>query len=250
MDESQDTSPAQWRIIQHLTAEFGAGEGARHSVDRTLFVVGDKKQSIYSFQGADVEAFDQMHDHFSTRLGSAGALQSQELRHSFRSAPAILQAVDATFAGDGGQGLGHDVQHIAYHAERAGRVDLWPLVPKPEKPEDTPWDDPVDKPAPEQPSTVLARGIAAEISQMIDDPNVTIDGEKGSRRLRPGDFLILVRGRQGQGDLFQTLIRGLKAQGLPVAGADLIRLESELAVRDLRALLSFLALAEDDLSLA
>ena len=67
VDEAQDTSPGQWRVIGRLAEEFTAGEGA-HSRPRTIFVVGDKKQSIYSFQGADVAAFDQKRKLFAERL--------------------------------------------------------------------------------------------------------------------------------------------------------------------------------------
>ncbi len=250
VDESQDTSPAQWRIIELLTGEFGAGEGSRDGVDRTLFVVGDKKQSIYSFQGADAEAFDRMKSAFGERLSVAGGLQERELLHSFRSAPAILEVVDATFKGDAGNGVGAPIRHIAYHEDRPGRVDLWPLVERQETDDDQPWEDPVDKPSPEAPSAELSRGIAQEIARMIADPDATVEDGDGPRRLEPGDFLVLVRGRSAQGDLFQTLIRAIKSENIPVAGADVIKLEAELAARDLRALLAFLALTEDDLSLA
>ncbi len=97
VDEAQDTSPEQWRVIESLAAEFTAGSGAR-DVDRTLFVVGDKKQSIYSFQGADVAAFDEKQHHFGAGFRAVDRFfQSLELEHSFRSSPAILRVVDETF---------------------------------------------------------------------------------------------------------------------------------------------------------
>jgi hypothetical protein len=52
VDEAQDTNPAQWAIIENLAAEFFAGAGRSERL-RTLFAVGDEKQSIYSFQGAN-----------------------------------------------------------------------------------------------------------------------------------------------------------------------------------------------------
>ena len=244
VDEAQDTSPAQWRIIESLTGEFGAGAGAR-AIDRTLFVVGDKKQSIYSFQGADLEVFDSKKADFLERLRPAGGLADRELEYSFRSAPAILETVDMAFD----DGLGGAVSHKAYF-DLPGRVDLWPLVEGAEKPAGQDWFDPSERVSEEVKSDRLARGIAQEIQRMIDDPLATHVKDKVRARFTPGDFLILVSGRSGQEDLFQTLIQGCKEAGLPVAGADRMRLESELAVRDLQALLSFLALPEDDLSLA
>ncbi len=72
VDEAQDTSPAQWQVIERLAQEFTAGHGARDNVLRTIFVVGDKKQSIYSFQGADPREFDRMKTHFDDRLKAVG----------------------------------------------------------------------------------------------------------------------------------------------------------------------------------
>ncbi len=245
VDEAQDTSPEQWSVIERLAAEFAAGRGARGDTLRTIFVVGDKKQSIYSFQGADPEAFDRMHDHFSDRLAGGEGLNRQMLEFSFRSSPAILTAVDTTFAGMDDTGLGA-VSHLPFHGEMAGRVDLWPVVPIPETEDEGVWFDPVDKPAPNAPHVVLARRIAHEIRSRID-AGETIPTSAGRRRLTAGDVLILVRRRSA---LFHEIIRACKAEGLDVAGADRLRLAAELAVRDLIALLSFVALPEDDLSLA
>ncbi|MEO0654324.1 MAG: double-strand break repair helicase AddA [Pseudomonadota bacterium] len=249
VDESQDTSPAQWRIVELLTQDLGTGEGARAETPRTLFVVGDKKQSIYSFQGADTDAFEAMQTTFSDRLRPQGGLAALNLTHSFRSSPAILDAVDATFEGDAGAGLG-DMRHVAFRDAMPGRVDLWPLIPKAEAPEDGDWTDPVDQPAPSAESNLLADSIAREIRRLIDAGTVIEHPKDGVRPLSEGDFLILVQGRSGGGDLFHKIIRACKAAGLAVAGADRLKIGGELAVRDIRALLSVLALPEDSLSLA
>ena len=144
VDEAQDTSPDQWRVIELLTAEFTAGEGTR-SGGRTLFVVGDKKQSIYSFQGADVAAFDAKHALFRDRFGAAHQpFQSRNLEYSFRSSPAILQLVDKALGKQFPQALGHDIVHRAIKDQLPGRVDLWPLIAKEKDDEDHPFEDPVD----------------------------------------------------------------------------------------------------------
>jgi ATP-dependent helicase/nuclease subunit A len=57
LDEAQDTAPEQWDILHALTEEFFAGGAIREHDKRTLFAVGDEKQSIYSFQGARPERF-------------------------------------------------------------------------------------------------------------------------------------------------------------------------------------------------
>lgn len=246
VDEAQDTSPAQWRLIQLLTAEFTAGIGI-HEGPRTLFVVGDKKQSIYSFQGADVTAFDRMRDRFRQAFEQAGsALEERPLIHSFRSSPAILRLVDLCFTGDRQGAMGGALRHAAFHEDLPGRVDFWPPVPAPEAAEPGEWFRPEDRMAAESAETVLARQIAAEIRAMIDrGERITDRGQV--RPVHEGDFLILVRRRR---ELFQEVIRACKAEGLQIAGADRLTLTQELAVKDILALLHFLNTPEDDLSLA
>lgn len=246
VDEAQDTSPAQWQVIERLTDEFTSGQGARDH-KRSLFVVGDPKQSIYSFQGADIAVFEARRDGFTTAFDAVRQpMQVLELRHSFRSSPAILSLVDDVFAGDAAQGLGDPPQHRAFRAAMPGRVDLWPVIPKPDKPEPGDWTDPVDKPAENSETTQLARAIADSVAGMLGQP--ILDGKSGAvRRIRAGDVLILVQRRS---DLFAEIIAALKSAGLPVAGADRLKLGGEIAVQDIRAVLSVLATPEDDLSLA
>ncbi|MDO5657289.1 MAG: double-strand break repair helicase AddA [Paracoccus sp. (in: a-proteobacteria)] len=245
VDEAQDTSPGQWQVVESLTAEFTAGASDRN---RTLFVVGDPKQSIYSFQGADIAVFEDRRDGFAAAFEAVQApMQRLDLEYSFRSSPAILQAVDATFAGSAGDGLGQAARHRAFHGDMPGRVDLWPVFEPPDAPEEQPWDSPLDQLAPDSAPTLLAEALAREIKAMLD-ARTAIPTSKGPRPMGPGDILILVQGRKGP--LFGEILRALKSAGLPVAGADRLRLAAELAVQDIRAMISFLATPEDDLSLA
>lgn len=247
VDEAQDTSPDQWKVIELLAEEFTAGEGARDDRVRTLFVVGDKKQSIYSFQGADVAAFDEKHQHFRTKFSDAGlGLNDMSLLHSFRSAPAILQLVDETFHDGFGAALGTLPQHLAFRANMPGRVDLWPLIEPVKSEEDENWDDPVDLVSETHHTAQLATRIAAEIRRLIDSGTTIIDAGV-TRPVHAGDILILVQRRSA---VFAEIIRACKQEHLPIAGADRLKLGGELAVKDLAALCSFLATPEDDLSLA
>ncbi len=251
VDEAQDTSPEQWQVIESLAAEMIAGIGAQ-TRPRTLFVVGDKKQSIYSFQGADVAAFDQKRDLFSDRLAGGGnGLARLTLQHSFRSSPAILRLVDATFTGPLQAALGGEASHLAFHETLAGRVDLWPPIEKSDKVDTGEWFDPVDLPGAENPQVRLAEKIADEIARMIETGvQIPLNPSRNGPAARPvheGDFLILVQRRSL---LFQEIIRACKARGLAIAGADRLKLGAEMAVKDLAALLSFLDTPEDDLSLA
>jgi ATP-dependent helicase/nuclease subunit A len=247
VDEAQDTSPAQWRLIQLLTAEFTAGIG-RHDKPRTLFVVGDKKQSIYSFQGADVTAFDAVRDRFGQAFHDAGStLHLRPLLHSFRSSPAILRLVDLTFRGDLAGAMGGAPLHEAQFADLPGRVDFWHPVDKPEKAERGDWFHPEDRTGAESEKTALARRVAESIRDMIKQ-GVQIRDRDTWRPVHEGDVLILVRGRQD--GLFDALIRACKTAGLQIAGADRLKLTEELAVRDILALLAFLNTQDDSLSLA
>jgi len=255
VDEAQDTSPRQWDVIEKLADEFASGAGAREdAVERTLFVVGDKKQSIYSFQGADPREFDLKRDSFQESLEAANLkFQNQSLDYSFRSSPAVLRAVDQTFNTLPTPRMGDAMHHLAFKDALPGRVDLWPVVETARDEEDEPdWTDPIDRKSAQHHTVVLADQIAAQISHLVNGehyiPDEAKDHSLHRRRITAGDFLILVRGRKT--GLFSEIIRACKAAKLPIAGADRLKVGAELAVRDIGALLSFLATPDDALSLA
>jgi ATP-dependent helicase/nuclease subunit A len=253
VDEAQDTSPDQWDVVEKLAQEFTSGEGARSGVERTIFVVGDKKQSIYSFQGADPQAFDRMQLEFGRRLSESGSkLWDSTLEYSFRSSSAILSLVDILFENRTEAGFHKDSLHRAFKADLPGRVDMWPVVEKVEDNDEGNWTDPVDRPGARHHTVILAERVAQSIKDMIDrGETIPEDGKTPGtfvrRKVQPGDFLILVQRRS---DLFAEIIRACKALRLPIAGADRLKVGAELAVKDLAALLSFLATPEDSLSLA
>lgn len=246
VDEAQDTSPQQWRVIELLAGEFTAGAGTQNQ-PRTLFVVGDKKQSIYSFQGADIAIFDTKQIDFAQKFADAGlAFPPAELKHSFRSSPAVLRVVDEVFDTRFPRAMGKIVQHEAHYDQMAGRVDLWPVIDAAGKPDQI---DPTDITARTTTASApwqLAQKVAQAIKSILNDKTV-IPTKKGDRLANAGDFLVLVQRRS---DVFHHIIRACKKLDLPIAGADRLRLGGEMAVRDLSALLNFLATPEDDLSLA
>ncbi len=252
VDEAQDTSPTQWSVIEQLTQEFATGEGARMDRERTVFVVGDKKQSIYSFQGADPAAFDQMKAHFKDAHEAINKpFEVTSLDHSFRSSQAILSVVDQTFIGDRAQGMDDSLTHIAFKEDMPGRVDLWPVIEKSKAVDDREWFKPVDAPSATDHSVMMAQRVASQIKHMIMHETIPEEigntGKFNRRAITEGDVLILVQRRS---DLFAEIIRACKAADLKIAGADRLRVGAELAVKDLAAVLRFLALPEDDLSLA
>jgi ATP-dependent helicase/nuclease subunit A len=250
VDEAQDTSPAQWQIIKALAEEFFAGSGARTDVMRSIFVVGDRKQSIFSFQGADPAAFEEARRYFAARIDvDEGGLDNVALNISYRSTETVLEAVDAVFAEAGARrGLNaandEDVQHQAVRKGYAGRVELWPVMLKDEKPEHDPWLVPVDRIDRNHPARKLARRIAETIAGWLRQGRHI---EALGRPVQPGDILILVRTRN---DFFSSMLRELHRLRIPVAGADRVTLNEHIAIQDLLALGQFIVLPQDDHALA
>jgi ATP-dependent helicase/nuclease subunit A len=251
VDEAQDTSPTQWAIIEHLVEEFHAGEGARQG-DRTLFVVGDEKQSIYSFQGADLQSFAAVRDRLTRKFAAARRpLERTVLDLSFRSGPAILEAVDAVLddpeirravAGDPSPAVRHDT----FRRNAMSMVELWPLVDQPEREARTGegWRLPTERFDADEAEARLAERIALTIKGWLDAGAVL---EATGAPIRAGDVLILL---QRRGIAQERILKALKENDIPVAGADRLRLTDSIAVEDLVALGRSLLLPEDDLTLA
>ena len=247
VDEAQDTSPRQWQVIAALVEEFFAGESASDTV-RTLFAVGDEKQSIFSFQGAVPRRFEEMRQILGGRARAAGFLWTDPSLHlSFRSVPVVLDAVDRVFlnpaARKGLSARGEAPTHGAKRRNVPGRVVIWPMIPQPDKsiPED--WTLPLDHLGEKSPEVQLANRIARTIAAWRRDKAVLDTGQP----IRPGGILILSRIRGAQTD---AIIRALKTHNIPIAGADRLRLTEHIAVMDLMALGRVMLLPEDDLSLA
>jgi ATP-dependent helicase/nuclease subunit A len=248
IDEAQDTSTKQWEIVQRLVEEFTAGAGARPAT-RTIFAVGDEKQSIFSFQNAAPRHFAEMRKFFEKRHKDSGLIfEYRQLEHSFRSCDNVLSAVDLVFK-DIGPSVTSDSEggippHIALPDAPAGVVEIWDTI-KPEKRDPIEgWDAPFDTVSEVSPRVQLARRIARTVRQLIDarEP-VALD----RRPARYGDVLVLVRQRDS---LFEAIIRALKNEHVEVAGADRLVLTEHIAVMDLMALADALLLRHDDLALA
>lgn len=235
IDEAQDTTRAMWEIVAALTDEFFAGEGARQPV-RTLFVVGDEKQSIYSFQGADPAVFEEYRQRFGDRSPRGELIRRPvPLTYSFRSSDDVLGAVDAVFAPEenrrGLTARGEALEHRSADSRFPGHVEFWPPARASELNESAGH-------------IRVAQEIARTIAGWLSRPERhLVDG----RPLRPGDILILVRVRNA---FFEAVRAALKAEGVPVAGADRLTLQSELVIQDLLALAQAVLVPEDDLALA
>jgi ATP-dependent helicase/nuclease subunit A len=249
IDEAQDTGPEQWEIVKLLTGEFFAGAGARREgLSRTVFAVGDEKQSIFSFQGADPREFDLNRKYFlELARGAEQHLIEAPLIQSRRSAPEILSFVDAVFADEAARaGLtssGSQIEHEAFRAKAKGRVELWPTFKPSKEEERDPWSE-VDAVSEQSPIVKLAQKLAGTIADWIAKRVRLPDHEQP---IRPGDIMILLPRREPFGP---EIIKRLKERGVPVAGADRVQLTEQIAVMDLIALGRFALQPDDDLTLA
>ncbi len=229
VDEAQDTSPEQWSIIDALTKEFFSGDG-RTETERSLFIVGDEKQSIYSFQGADPAALARMQRYFSKAIADAAKpVHHLALTDSYRSTGEVLAAVDAVFA----QPAARERADVRRWRAGAYPYAVWASGAGGNLAADNAFGRggchfPGDQAG--------AHLIAETIRGWLDE------GTAGS-----GDIMILVRSRTA---LVDRLVRALKRYHVPVAGHDRMRLGDNLAVRDLIALGECLLLPDDDLTLA
>ena len=252
IDEAQDTSPRQWDIVAHIISEFTSGAGARDGLMRTVFAVGDEKQSIFSFQGAAPREFDLRRRELQRRFEDAGLkFDPVSFTYSFRSGPTILHSVDHVFREQEIFRSIHAVEngypiHNAMADAGPSLIELWDLAVADDRQDIEGWRAPFDGVAMTSPEVKLAKRIQAEIKRLVESGTMT--GSVGARRpLRYGDMLILVRRR---GNAFDAVIQALKHAGVPVAGADRLKLTEHIAIIDLMNLADALLLPQDDLALA
>lgn len=248
IDEAQDTSPNQWAIIRALTQEFFAGFGQhQEDLERTVFVVGDRKQSIYSFQGADPAEFDKMYHYFDTQAQNFAKIH---LDVSFRSTKAVMDCVNTLFsASEAKKGVVPDdeqINHRPYRLGDGGRVEIFPLLKPTEEKEDKDynWLLPVYREQKNSLSNMLARQIAQNIRRIVESGELLASK---NRPIKYGDFMFLVQQRNA---FVEEFVRACKEIGVNVAGIDKLKLLEQIAVADLISLSRFLLLPEDDLSLA
>jgi ATP-dependent helicase/nuclease subunit A len=252
IDEAQDTSPRQWDIVERIISEFAAGEGARDGTLRTVFAVGDEKQSIFSFQGAAPREFAERRQRFGSRFKAAGLdFESISFTYSFRSGAGVLRAVESVFQSpDVYRSVTTDRDgmppHEALDDAGPGLIELWPLTENDKRDDIEGWRAPFDGVSVTSPEVKLSKRIQAEIRRLVASGTMT--GHKGDRRpLSYGDVLVLVRRR---GNLFDAVIQALKHAEIPVAGADRLKLTEHIAIIDLMNIADALLLSQDDLALA
>lgn len=247
LDEVQDTAPPQWKIIDAIAQEFFNGLGARE-VERSIFAVGDPKQSIFSFQGSDLESFEIARAKFRDLAEASGrAWLDCDLSVSFRSTEPVLSLVDEVFSENGAShgvcspGMLH---HVVSRQGQAGRVTLWPMTGTVEASPPPDWDVPTEYVSTKSPKEMLANKIADYIKEQIESHRLM---PSRRRSVTAGDFLILVRHRD---ELVLEITKACKARNIAIAGLDRMVLTAQQAVSDLLALCDSLLLPSDDLAFA
>ena len=246
VDEAQDTNPEQWQIVEALCDDFFAGH-SQGDENRTLFVVGDEKQSIYSFQRASPEEFTRMQDDFARKLQNADqSLERIDLNISFRSVPSVLNAVDHVFSQpETYHGVStNPTEHQSFRRGQAGLTEIWPLSEAQEIPQQSLWEPPVKVYEQENAQQKCAAYIAKKIRNWVDDKTPL---ESRNKAIEAGDIMILVRTRTAFVD---HMVRALKQLDIPVTGADRMVLGNQIAVQDLLSCARFVLQPMDDLNLA
>ncbi|MES2676695.1 MAG: double-strand break repair helicase AddA [Pseudomonadota bacterium] len=258
VDESQDTNHWQWNIVKAISEEFFAG-GDLLNQSRTIFIVGDEKQSIYSFQGADPNIFANIFYYYQDRLAMIDQqFLNVELNSSFRSMPAILQVVDLVFAkaelANSISTLATKIQHHAIKNQHFGKVELMPIISRfastpgysaIKEEEKYQWDLDFSIDEEYKAQEILAQIIARKIKKFFDDGKFLASK---NRFAEFGDVMILLKERKS--NLANLLVKHLSAQQIPVSSADRIDFSKNIIVQDLLALAQFILLPEDDLNLA
>jgi ATP-dependent helicase/nuclease subunit A len=247
VDEFQDTNPVQWHLLLPLLEELAAGNPER---SRSVFLVGDTKQSIYRFRRAQPELFSRARTWMQSTIEAHDATQ----KRSRRSSPVIMEFVNLIFAHGKDQDETHPyplpdfADHDTHHEDLWGRVELLPLTEPPRTSADSDsgeFRDPLRRPrkTPEDPDTAEGEQITAIIREILHQP-VSVNGS-----VRPagyGDFLILVRNRTHVGRIEQQL----RDASIPYSGAARTPLAQLPEVADILNLLGVLISPLDNVALA
>lgn len=249
LDEAQDTNRAQWDIITALSDGFFEEEEAAPL--RSLFVVGDDKQSIYGFRGAESSLFSDMRSYFRTKAKQASQpFIEVDMTVSFRSGQAVLDVVNAMMDRDDLRRAMTDmprdrVQHSAWRTGQAGSVEIWPLITDEERTKPDEFSPTAEILGGKSAAQRLSTAIAERIDGWLKNGVML---ESRGRPIEPRDILILFKSRSNE--MYRELNAALLQLGIPVSGTDRIRLEREIAALDILCALRFALLPGDDLTLA
>jgi ATP-dependent helicase/nuclease subunit A len=239
VDEFQDTSPLQWQALRGwLAAYAGAGGGASGQRPLSLFIVGDPKQSIYRFRGAEPRVFAAARD-FVVQGLQGRVLQCD---HTRRNAPAVIAALNAVFEDAArGEGWGPFRAHSTGSRESGAVLRLAGVPRAAANRAGAParvWRDSLTVPR-EEPELHRRAEEAGQAAAAV----AALIAEHG---LAPGEIMVLARQRAA----LARVADALALQGVPHVVAEPLLLHESPEALDLAAVLDVLASPGHDLSLA
>lgn len=249
IDESQDTNHQQWNIIKALTDDFFSGLSASND-NRTIFIVGDEKQSIYSFQGAEPNISQDIFSYFEQKLQNhPSKLLKVNLDSSFRSLKTILQAVDKTFAKEEQQSAITKISKFQGHnaiKPGIGKVEIWPQVKtkKPKEQKNYEWQIDFTPQDIYQEQEFYCEYIALKIQSMVEN-SYMLEGK--NRPVQYGDFMILLRNKTNGFD--RNLTRFFQKYNIPSISPARLKFADHIIIQDLLSAAKFCLFPYDNLNL-
>lgn len=249
LDEAQDTSKLQWEIMEHLTGDFFVGETKENN--RTIFVVGDEKQSIFSFQGANPEMFNIKYNFYKELIeNSRNIFHKIDLQKSYRSLETILKFVDMVFIDktyvNKISKLDNEIKHYNFRSG-VGLVEIWPLIDIDKIKKDE-WELDFENDVETQKQELLAKNIVNKIVYLVNSNRAIITRSNKKRKIEYGDIMILQRNRNPF--FLSYLMKYLNENNIPNSGVDRIDLFNNIVIKDFLSLFNFIIFNNDDLSLA
>lgn len=252
LDEAQDTSKIQWQIINKLTQEFFSGDDGNEK-SRTIFVVGDEKQSIFKFQGASPDMFGTSYNYYKQLINNARkCIDKIDLEYSFRSLQNILTFTDIVFEdAENAKRISSINPKIKHNCTRigkniSGKVELWPLI-EAKKEEEKPFEFSFEKDNETISKELLAENIALKIKDLIESNKVIIS-KTGKKNIEYKDIMILFRTRD---EVFISyLVRKLNEFKIPNTSFDKTKINNNIIIQDIVSVFEFILFPQDDLNLA
>lgn len=222
VDEAQDTSPEQWNILRNLAGDFFTDGDTENN--RSIFVVGDTKQSIYGFQNADPRAFAVSRQAIANQIKqNYRTIKEVSLDQSFRSTKPILDTVDCFFGCPDivNNTAFYNNKHKCHRVGASGLVEIHDVF----KCNETGMTK----------NKLYVNMLADKIEHLVKVENIN-----------PKDIMILVQKRGAFVDLLST---ALKKRNVDIAGNDRIKLPEFSAIKDMLYLVRFCINNADDYSL-
>jgi len=266
LDEAQDTSPWQWEVINLLLTDLFSGRDVSYpdgeqsimsesqstnnsKLNKSFFIVGDEKQSIYSFQGADHKLFSKVKAEYADKLDAIGSnLHTLDLQTSYRSQAPILKLVDDFFNDNKLRSKlvesDQQIEHKIVREDNNPELQLWPKMKGFSKAELPYFEYPKNIVRKSSKYDEQARNIASFIKSKLAE---TDKNASTGKAIEAQDILILARERN---QIYDSVINALEQAGISVQSDKSYKLLDQVIIMDLVGFLKYVYFPDDDLNLA